>query len=65
MNISDIQVGKKYYIQSSFGSGRLVEGIITNVEYDIKNGTPGVDYETEDGEGSWAYDHQVKKAVDL
>lgn len=65
MNISQVEMGKKYYIQSSFGNGRLVVGTITEIDNDIKNGIPGVGYEDEDGEGFWAYDHQVKKAVDF
>lgn len=58
VRLKDIQVGSRVIVRDNFGLGRPREVIVLEVDEDIKNGIPGIDYE-----GSWAYLHQVERVV--
>jgi len=44
ITLTDVRPGSVISIKSEFGNGPLIRGIVENVEADIKNGYPGVDY---------------------
>lgn len=60
MHVSEIVIGKKYDIKPGFSGLRApITVTVTNKEDDIKNGKPGIDYETEDGKLGWCYVEQI------
>lgn len=63
LKLEDLKEGDVVIVDSNFGSGPLVTGIVINVEADIKNGRPGIDYKNERGSESWAYLSQVVQKV--
>jgi len=58
VTISDIRSGSRVIVRDNFGSGRPREVVVENVDEDIKNGRPGIDYDD-----SWAYLTQVDRVV--
>lgn len=58
VKLKDIQEGSRVIVRDNFGLGRPREVIVLEVDEDIKNGIPGINYE-----GSWAYLHQVERVV--
>jgi hypothetical protein len=63
MKLSDLNIGSVVKVATDFGSGRVVTGVVVELESDIKNGYPGISYDLPDGDGGWAYLHQVKSIV--
>ena len=66
LQLKDVEVCKKYKIKQGFGNGPTVIGTVINVESDIKNGRPGVDYivgDLETGEQYWAYLDDVSHLI--
>ena len=59
MKLNDIKIGQKVNVRT--WSGRIETGKIVGKDEDIKNGMPGIDYETDDGEGYWCYLSQIVK----
>jgi hypothetical protein len=58
VQLEDIRQGSIVIVRGSFGSGRPREVIVEEVHEDIKNGRPGIDYDS-----SWAYLTQVDRVV--
>ena len=56
--LSDIRVGSRVIVRDNFGSGKPREVTVLEVDADIKNGRPGIDYDE-----SWAYLSQVDRVV--
>ena len=56
--LSDMRVGSRVIVRDNFGSGRPREVTVLDLDEDIKNGRPGIDYD-----GSWAYLTQVDRVV--
>jgi hypothetical protein len=44
-------------------TGGTFIGIVEGFESDIKNGRPGIDYFTKDGESGWCYVDQIKEIL--
>ncbi len=63
MTIDQLKVGDKVLVSSNFGSGPVIEGTVDLIEQDIKNGFPGIDYVTKDGNLKWAYIDQIVKKI--
>ena len=63
VTIKQIRKGSIVMVRGGFGSDPAVRARVVNVEKDIKNGFPGIDYETMDGESYWAYIDQVERVV--
>lgn len=58
LKITDIRVGSVVRLRPAFGTGNPIEVKVSNVDDDIKNGRPGIDYN-----GSWAYLSQVDEVI--
>jgi len=59
ITINDVREGSKVIVRGDFGMGLPHEVIVENVEQDIKNGQPGIDYDV-----AWAYLHQIDRVVE-
>ena len=57
LNKENLRIGQRIQV-SCWGAG-FRYGTINNIEYDIKNGRPGVDYTGDNGEGYWCYLDQI------
>lgn len=57
--LEEIAVGAAVHVRTWMGD--TVAGVVTNVEADVKNGRPGIDYRLAAGGGGlrWAYLDQV------
>jgi hypothetical protein len=53
-----MRVGSRVIVRDNFGNGRPREVTVLDLDEDIKNGRPGIDYD-----GSWAYLTQVDRVV--
>jgi hypothetical protein len=60
VKLKDLREGSVVYVRTNFGTGPRVKATVVEVCEDVKNGLPGIDYETDDGDGSWAYLDQVQ-----
>lgn len=60
VTLKQLREGSVVYVRGAFGTGPAVKATVTAVEKDIKNGRPGIDYTTEDGDDLWAYLDQVQ-----
>ena len=58
VNLKDIRVGSRVIVRDNFGTGRPREVTVLDLDDDIKNGRPGIDYDE-----SWAYLTQVDRVV--
>jgi hypothetical protein len=58
IKLKDIREGSVVIVREAFGAGPERRVIVENVEDDIKNGRPGIDYAD-----SWAYLTQVVRVV--
>jgi hypothetical protein len=56
--LKDIRVGSRVIVRDNFGTGRPREVTVLDLDEDIKNGRPGIDYDE-----SWAYLTQVDRVV--
>lgn len=63
MTLDDVRIGSVVIVRGSFGNGRPVQGTVDEVDDNIKNGNPGIGYETTDGDSHWAYIEQVSSVV--
>jgi len=63
MSVDRVREGSVVYVRGSFGNDRPVKATVTEVCDDVKNGLPGIDYVTTQGEEHWAYMHQVDKVI--
>jgi len=59
INITDIEEGSIVQVRGNFGNGPVETVTVNEVCDDIKNGRPGIDYTTENGQSKWAYLTQV------
>lgn len=57
VQFKDLKVGLK--VKVATWDGRYNIGIIENVEEEIKNGYPGIDYVTTSGDYHWCYLDQI------
>lgn len=62
ITLKQVREGSIVYLRGDFGTGPLIRAIVTNVEQDIKNGLPGIDYypATDAGDDRWAYLDQIQ-----
>ena len=58
VQLEDIRKGSIVIVRGNFGSGPEERVKVEEVDSDIKNGMPGIDYE-----GHWAYLSQVVRVV--
>jgi hypothetical protein len=58
VTLKDIREGSVVIVREAFGTGPERRVVVENVESDIKNGRPGIDYAD-----SWAYLTQVVRVV--
>jgi len=58
VNLKDIRVGSRVVVRDNFGTGTPREVTVLDLDEDIKNGRPGIDYDD-----SWAYLTQVDRVV--
>lgn len=58
VKLEQIRVGSIVVVRDNFGMGTPKQVTVENVEKDIKNGHPGIDYAD-----SWAYLSQVDSVV--
>jgi hypothetical protein len=58
VELKDIRQGSVVIVRGDFGSGAPKRVVVEAVEADIKNGRPGIDYDS-----SWAYLTQVDRVV--
>jgi hypothetical protein len=58
VKLKDIRPGSVVIVRGNFGNGQPHTVTVENVEEDIKNGRPGIDYAD-----SWAYLTQVERVV--
>jgi hypothetical protein len=58
VSIQDIRVGSVVIVRGCFGQGEPERVVVTDVDTDIKNGIPGIDYGSH-----WAYINQVVRVV--
>jgi hypothetical protein len=58
VELKDIREGSVVVVRGDFGSGAPRRVVVKAVEEDIKNGRPGIDYDS-----SWAYLTQVDRVV--
>jgi hypothetical protein len=58
VKLKDIRVGSRVVVRDNFGSGKPREVTVLEVDSDIKNGCPGIEYDD-----SWAYLTQVDRVV--
>jgi hypothetical protein len=63
IKLSQVRPGSKVIIRADVGVGSSIEGKVTNVESNIKNGMPGIDYVSKDGKKLWAYLSQIANVV--
>jgi hypothetical protein len=58
VTLKDIREGSVVIVREAFGTGPERKVVVENVETDIKNGRPGINYAD-----SWAYLSQVVRVV--
>lgn len=63
VQLKDIREGSIVVVRGNFGSGPRETVTVVGLDEDIKNGLPGIDYDTADGDGHWAYLSQVSSVV--
>lgn len=63
ITLKNVRVGSVVLVRGGFGQDPAVRARVVNVEQDIKNGQPGIDYDTMDGDGYWAYLDQVERVI--
>jgi hypothetical protein len=56
--LSDMRVGSRVVVRDNFGQGHPRVVTVLDLDEDIKNGRPGIDYDD-----SWAYLTQVDRVV--
>jgi len=60
ISLKQLREGSIVYVRGAFGTGPSVKATVVEVCEDVKNGRPGIDYVTEDGDDHWAYLDQVQ-----
>lgn len=63
IKLSQVRAGSVILVRGSWGSDPAVRATVDSVEEDIKNGRPGIDYTTVNGDGHWAYLDQISKVI--
>lgn len=63
VTLKEIRPGSIVLLRGGFGNGPLEQATVIEVEEDIKNGRPGIDYVTKTSSSSWAYLSQVESVV--
>ena len=65
ITLKQVRVGSVVMVRPGFGGSRAEQATIVNVESDIKNGFPGIDYYTgtDADDCSWAYLTQIDRVV--
>jgi hypothetical protein len=63
LTLKDVREGSVVFVCGDFGTGPAKRVTVTYTDNDIKNGYPGIDYITEDGDERWAYLTQVQSVV--
>lgn len=65
--IEDLSVGDTVEVNSGFGSGPLLIGVVEGLHPLIKNGKDGITYAVigreDQGLGKWAYISQIKNII--
>jgi hypothetical protein len=63
IKLGQVRAGSVILVRGSFGMDPAVRATVNNVEEDIKNGRPGIDYTTANGNEHWAYLDQISKVI--
>ena len=63
VQLSQIREGSAVMVQGDFGTAKPQIVTVVAVCDDVKNGRPGIEYVTKDGDESWAYLTQVVLVV--
>jgi len=63
IKLSQVREGSVVMVRGCFGNDPAVRATVTGVDSDIKNGLPGIDYRTREGDMHWAYLDQVDSVV--
>jgi len=63
IELKDIRVGSTVRVRGAFGTGPVTLASVEDVDADIKNGRPGIDYRDLRNEPHWAYLDQVVEVV--
>ena len=62
IDIKDIREGSIVSVRGGFGTEQAANGRVLEVSQNIKNGRPGIEYES-NNETRWAYLDQVQRVV--
>jgi hypothetical protein len=64
VTLEQLRSGSKVLVRGGFGTTSAKRATVDNVEEDIKNGSPGIDYTVDSsGEQHWAYLDQVQRVL--
>lgn len=64
IKLTDIREGSIVQVRGDFGRSWPVLARVDNVEANVKNGCPGIDYTmTTTGNTHWAYLHQIDRVI--
>ena len=63
ISLKQVREGSRVVVRGDFGTGRPVQATVVMADSDIKNGRPGIDYTTDDGDERWAYLTQVDRVI--
>ena len=65
IKLKDIKIGSEIMVRGDFGNGSSKKAIVDNIENDIKNGFPGIDYHYADdvNDDRWAYLSQIDRVI--
>jgi hypothetical protein len=58
-----LKEGSTVEVRGNFGSGPKELVTVVGTDSDIKNGIPGIDYDTDSGLAHWAYINQIDRVV--
>jgi|APCry1669188970_1035186.scaffolds.fasta_scaffold00100_30 hypothetical protein len=61
--LNEVRVGSTVMVRGAFGMDAPVRATVTEVERVIKNGQPGICYNTANDANHWAYLNQVDEVI--
>jgi hypothetical protein len=63
VELKQLRVGSTIRVRGAFGTGPVTLASVEDVDEDIKNGSPGIEYRDLGNEQHWAYLDQVVEVV--
>jgi len=63
VTLDQIREGSVVMVRGFFGTSPAVQARVTEVCEEVKNGRPGIDYITQQGDAHWAYLDAVDSVV--